>query len=726
MALCLREISRNLLFLLEDDFLASYQLDHDCDWKRRLQRADTVNVLALCVRKEYREKLRSSGLLRKPLSRSKHIAFLRTIPVEIFLEILEYLHPIDLLHLIKTDAMFRELLNDSSANSVWRSAFGNYPDTPKIPSNLTGYKWADLLFNPSTCERCGASPAPLNVVFYQRLCGACLRKEFIATDKCYQLYGYSVRNLARDAQIIKIDPSVETTISRYLTRTNRAELNEITSTLQRLENAISACVPEAKEALERYKLERRELITTSRTDYINCLAWATFYQDMLFRKARSTVPSLLANVKARFKRLGFEAADVDNAVFDTKILTNLVNTTGVLGLRKRGWAKLQSLFIPAITAATQKRLELERKKLLEQRTDFVKGVYKKYCISYPPATWAYLPPVSAVIQFSSVLRLVNAPPDEQLVEEDVLELLPREVGDWTESIMKQLVSFLPRSSLCAVESTTSRDFNALGLATSVFQCPCSSSRYDSRTGGSLIGWDGAVPHLSCYALVPGWGSEKWPHFSQRGHDAAIILVRLLGLDPATTKMWEMDALDRRFVCLVCRPTSVARTAYTWQGAVYHHIEMGMSNYNMHDTLSWGLVGPEAEAELKSREESEPNIRQHNWMCNHCPEHFGKRVSRAAVIDHAKEIHDISRPINNLDYVYSLVNRTYRSPVCVYNHEFLCLRCASTKCRLYRWKDVQAHLKDFHGLSAFVEHEDWKKVNTILRTLSTSDEQKKAQ
>ncbi|KDR85936.1 hypothetical protein GALMADRAFT_235114 [Galerina marginata CBS 339.88] len=733
----------------EDDFLASYQLDHDCDWKRRLQRAKTVNVLALCVRKEYREKLRPSGVLRKPLSRSKDIAFLRTIPVEILFQIMEYLHPIDLLHLMKTDTMFRDFLDDSSSTSVWRSSFGNYPDIPKIPSNLTGYKWADLLFNPSICEKCGASPAPLIVAIYQRLCDVCLHKEFIPRFDCFKQYGSTIQHLAKHTQVIWINPSVQQDLSRLSVWVDRAELDDITSTLQGLENAIGAGFPDAKEALARYRQERHELIAISAANYSNCLAWATFHQKMLFRKARSTVPSLLANIKARFKRLGFEAADVDNAAFDTQILTNLVNTTGRLGLRKRGWAKLQSLFVPVITAATQHRLEMARRKLLEQRTDFVEGVYKECCKSHPPATWAYLPPFSAVMQFDSVSRLTNAPPDDPLVEKDVLNLLPQEVDDWTTPTMKKLVSFLPSSSSCAqkvVESTTSPDLSALNLATSVFQCHgfesmrnnnqvkiCFIGRpaYDSershaseRAGGCLIGWDGAVPHLGCRALEQGW--EKGLHFSQRGHDAAQVLIRLLGLDPATTKIWEMDALDKRFICLICRPWCVGKTAHTWQDAVYHHLEMGKRNYNIHDTLSWGLVGPEAEAELKSREESEPNVRQHNWVCNHCPQHFEKRVNQAAVIEHAKEIHDISHPINNLDYVYFLVDRTYRSPICVYDREFICLRCAPTKCRLYRWEGIQAHLKDSHGLSAFVEHKDWKKINTILRTLSTSDEQKMVQ
>ncbi|KDR85945.1 hypothetical protein GALMADRAFT_395624 [Galerina marginata CBS 339.88] len=441
---------------------------------------------------------------------------------------------------------------------------------------------------------------------------------------------------------------------------------------------------------------------------------------MVYYKASSTVPSLLPNIKARFKRLGFKAADVDNAFFNKKILTNLVSTTGISRLGKRSWARLQPLLVPDITAATQIRV----RRLHYQRTDFVRNGYKDYFISSPPATWAYLPPYpAAVMQFDSVLRLMNAPPDhdDSLVEKDVLKLLPQEVDNWTTSTMEQLASFLPSSSSCAVEGTTSPDLSALNLATSVFQCPCSAND-GIRAGGSLIGWDGVVPHMGCRELEQSW--EKKLHFSRRGHDAAKVLVRLLGLDPATTKVWEMDALDKRFVCLICPPTRVGRTAYTWQDAVYHHIER--SKYNPHDALLLGVVGPEAEARVKSREKPEPDIWQHNWMCNHCPdlEHLVK--PRAAVIDHIKDIHDISRPINNLDYVYFLGDRTYRRPISINDREFLCLRCASTKCRLYNWMGIQAHLKDSHGLSVSVEHEDWKKINTILRTESTSGEQKEVQ
>ncbi|KDR85939.1 hypothetical protein GALMADRAFT_132557 [Galerina marginata CBS 339.88] len=622
----------------EDDFLSSYQLEHDCQWEKRVRRAKTVNFLAICVLREYREKLRSDGVLRRTRWRSKDIEFFRTIPMEIMLEIMEYLHPIDLLHLTKTDTTFRELLKDRSSTSVWRSAFGNYPDIPEIPSNLTGYKWAVLLFSPSICERCSASPAHVILTFYRRQCDDCLRKEFISTNhRGRKQYTYLAPRIARHALVITVDPSLEGMLNSPPVRFNRAELHDIKSTLQRLQNAIDAGLPDAKEALESYKLERNELITTSEAEYRNCSAWATFYQNMLSRKTDLMVPSLLANIKSRFKRLGFEAADVDDAAFNRQIFTNLVNTTGGLGLRKRG-----KYFLCSSTFCTLKPL-----------------------LCYPPVTWAYLPPFSAVMQFDSVSRLTKAPPDDLLVEKDVLKLLPQEVDDWTTPTMKKLVSFLPSSSSCAhevVETTASPDLSALNLATSVFQChglesmrnnkqvkncfmgPYASdsvrSHASERAGGCLIGWEGAVPHLGCRALEQGW--EKGLHFSQRGHDAAQVIIRLLGLDPATTKIWEMDALDKRFVCMICQTTSVGRTAYTWEDAVHHQIEMEKrSRWGVvsHDTVSWSLVGPEAEEELKSREEHKPNVWQseRNWMCNHCSEHFENRVPLVAVVEHAKEM-----------------------------------------------------------------------------------------
>ncbi|KDR85925.1 hypothetical protein GALMADRAFT_132550 [Galerina marginata CBS 339.88] len=417
----------------EDNFLSSYQLDQ-CDWEKRLRRAKTVNILALSVRKEYREKLRSSGVLRKTLSRSKDIEFFRTIPVEILLEILEYLHPIDLLQLMKAHPAFRELLKDCSCTSVWRSTFGNYSDIPKIPSNLTGYKWADLLFNPSICEKCGASPAPPSITFHRRWCGGCIRKEFIPTYECYNQYGRSVKNLARDAKIIMISPSVEGA-NNSSDSFNKAELCGIRSALQRLKIAIAASVPDAKEALESYKLERREL---SRTNTAQLLSMGNILSE--YAPLQSTFDSSLLDAKARFKRLGFEPADVDKAVFDEQILTNLVNTTGISKLRKR-------------TSASA----------------FVQGVHKDYCISFLPATWAYLPTFSAVMQFDSVLRLFSAPRDDPLVDEDVLKLLPQEVDDWTTQTMNQLISFLPSPSSCAQEfcgSTISPDLSALNLGSS--------------------------------------------------------------------------------------------------------------------------------------------------------------------------------------------------------------------------------------------------------------------
>ncbi|KAF8971898.1 hypothetical protein BDZ97DRAFT_1153012 [Flammula alnicola] len=74
------------------------------------------------------------------------------------------------------------------------------------------------------------------------------------------------------------------------------------------------------------------------------------------------------------------------------------------------------------------------------------------------------------------------------------------------------------------------------------------------------------------------------------------------------------------------------------------------------------------------------------------------------------------------YVHFAGDRTYQTPVwlpVVDPHEFACLPCAASKCRLYTAKVLKQHLKDKHSLVNAIENQDWKKITATLRTTLTS-------
>jgi len=188
-----------------------------------------------------------------------------------------------------------------------------------------------------------------------------------------------------------------------------------------------------------------------------------------------------------------------------------------------------------------------------------------------------MPPLFVVKHFGPISEAINALHDDPLKDEDLegpFECLPSLIDEWRVSKFKQLAAQLPSQKSSRVdEEERDPDVLALDLATSVFNC-LGSSRSSLRTGGCLIGWDGAGPHLRCPALEKYW--ENRLHFSQRGYDAATELVTLAGFDARTAKIWDMDALNPRFVCLTCPLEANSRiqdgrgrSVWNWREAVRH-------------------------------------------------------------------------------------------------------------------------------------------------------------
>lgn len=219
--------------------------------------------------------------------------------------------------------------------------------------------------------------------------------------------------------------------------------------------------------------------------------------------------------------------------------------------------------------------------LICRRMEFVKEQCRKFAQQWLPTTWAYLPPFYVVQDFESMFRLIHAPHDRELDENDMLEPLrhlPEDMDRWHSEKMEQLVFMIPDDDCdknLAESKKPAADLNSINLATSVFHC-FGSAQASLRMGGCLIDWDGAGPHLRCRSLQRRW--DKRLHFSRRGHDAAISFVRLAGLDPLTATKWEMDSLDKRFVCMNCPLVHASsRLVYDWTEAVCYQVSFFSSD-----------------------------------------------------------------------------------------------------------------------------------------------------
>ncbi|KAJ7231782.1 hypothetical protein C8J57DRAFT_1533442 [Mycena rebaudengoi] len=139
--------------------------------QRPTRNLDAIN----CIRVETWKSLRISKLK----SKSPQPGALRILPrmdLDIVLEILRYLHPLELLQISRTSKAFHELLRFPITDLTWRNSFvvedhpktrASDPKLPPCPSQISGRRWAKLLFGPKICEArppCCYGYHPLNLM----------------------------------------------------------------------------------------------------------------------------------------------------------------------------------------------------------------------------------------------------------------------------------------------------------------------------------------------------------------------------------------------------------------------------------------------------------------------------------------------------------------------------------------------------------------------------------
>ncbi|KAJ8076321.1 hypothetical protein PM082_000742 [Marasmius tenuissimus] len=107
---------------------------------------------------------------------SSTISLFFQLPLDVQIEILGWLHPIDLLRLPR---IFPELLISSS---IWKSSFQTHVDPAlQCPKEVSFPRWASLLFDPHKCDECNIRHALPDFAKVERVCFDCQTRRYIPT-----------------------------------------------------------------------------------------------------------------------------------------------------------------------------------------------------------------------------------------------------------------------------------------------------------------------------------------------------------------------------------------------------------------------------------------------------------------------------------------------------------------------------------------------------------------
>ncbi|KAJ7919838.1 hypothetical protein B0H13DRAFT_1987661 [Mycena leptocephala] len=562
---------------------------------------ETINYVTVEIWRSLRIPEIKTGRIQQDLS------MLPNMQVDIVLEVLGYLHPLELIQVSRTSRAFRELLH--STDSMWRTSFFTDDQLPRCPPQIPGRRWVKLLFGPKICDTCGQPNTDADYIIWRRVCIPCMDQNLLDVVPGYTETHELNSAVHRTRRTAAVDGPEDGTVVLARGKFWRSD----GAVVAELYEALNAHDPDAAHRF----LESQKVLVSENYDFADkCEDWAW----QVVSKSKSEYFKMLDKVTASVvKRLiveGFDQRDAEKAwydITDSDVLWRMPRLTSKL------WNRARPHILPMVIAKRTERLERERLDRIQHRKDAILATALMALRTPVAGSRAlYYPPPHTISAFPPIAQLICEGSDEPLSRDDprvaaALAGAPVFVDAWCMETKTLLTSLLP---YCNVGDP---DFRLLERATSVFRV----RKTNQRSSDTAIGWDEARAHLHwCQGRpVPLSAEDQLVEFNAHAAAAATSLAVLLGIDPVTTTAAQMDATGARFVCATCPEVSRGgRLAMRWRECVVH-----VGSYNhagaAHGPPSWLVLSPLAAADVRRREEPDDYSPLKAWSCTLCNDHL---------------------------------------------------------------------------------------------------------
>ncbi|KAI0739390.1 hypothetical protein C8Q80DRAFT_1198414 [Daedaleopsis nitida] len=293
------------------------------------------------------------------------------MPLDVFYEIASHLHPLDLLHMMRTSKMLRFILRSRTSTSVWRAAFttiDSFMQMPPVPPGMSEPRFAALLFD-RFCFLCSGDRANwVDYAIQLRLCKVC-SKTNIRTGNAI----LGRRSPLLTCGILRVVPC-ETTDDRHVAQklldpsshvpTRKYYVKDVDETVKEW-RAIKSAGKSVQELEERMQL--RQLSGFTVLLWMHSISLEKQLDDISTSKTRSE------SITAKLQKLGYAQQDFpeDDATWD-----RLVNQPKPL--TDRIWNNLRPKLEARIALARDRRIEEELNERIDVRLDQILDFFDQY------------------------------------------------------------------------------------------------------------------------------------------------------------------------------------------------------------------------------------------------------------------------------------------------------------------------------------------------------------
>ncbi|KAF8607777.1 hypothetical protein BDV93DRAFT_603554 [Ceratobasidium sp. AG-I] len=291
------------------------------------------------VRKRVRK-----GVGPKPKKKPISLGGIIHVPMDIFVEIMSHLEPIDLISIARTTRRFRTLLMQRSAKHIWHAAERNIPGLPHCPEHLSEPAYAALVFV-KHCSMCGLTMTKrMDEVLAVRLCSTCRD-----------------RNIIGSAHIpTTVQPFVPLSTA-IMPPSRLGSFYALVSDMNAVVNTMFAFASNGDSAaFERWKTSRIDELK-SRIPFINALIqYLDDEDDRRDDETETLKAQRFTAIKDRLTQIGWE--EVDCYVTHYPLMRDWVKLVyQPKPLTERIWENIYPKLVPILEANKHERLARERR-----------------------------------------------------------------------------------------------------------------------------------------------------------------------------------------------------------------------------------------------------------------------------------------------------------------------------------------------------------------------------
>ncbi|EAU88068.2 hypothetical protein CC1G_10841 [Coprinopsis cinerea okayama7 len=567
-----------------------------------------------------------------------------SLPLDLTYEIMGHLHPLDLLHLARTNKELRRIVMSRSSTSVWMQARSNVDAVPDCPFDMSEPQYASLLFEPY-CHYCSASN--VQTVIWEARIRCCKR-----CGPLMFLYWVNMKDI----------PSVLQTIVPATHEFSSGTIYPHTEKKYCLEIAVKLAEEMAKLSEE----EKPTWFWQQKQDYDKRLEHAALCQQwakgQVLRRAQKLDEARVKRTLQIIEKLAILGWTEEMSKMSSHMLTDHKHVKIPKELTERAWKKIEADMVAFMQDVRRKRLARERSRVLDSRCSLMKQMYASFVESQPlhailpgVADFATIPQLKAVLENPDLEAPVTLA-DFDIGEEAMLQF----VRQWREEKDNELLGILRQSSIGAQATK-----ETLHLATTLFNC---------KTCNVPISYPRILVHTCNFARNSGTPdpstiferlkAEPWNlggdriSFHEAAHKRAKLILKALNKEPDTTyeQLMELNPFVECFCALCYRPNGaggVIRTLARWEHMIEHTPRYTSARnqrpYGTADQRRTAIAqGAENQELQKVRSSHDWNDYSHrSYVCMHCK----LRDTRTHLEQHVKGIHSTPNPVFGTDYTY---------------------------------------------------------------------------